>query len=347
MASRFSLPSGATDSNRGIGLATAFQTRDPIDTMRLTTLALPLLTALTLTQLPAAAAAQGCAEGCTPGYWKTHPELWDGAGTDDFTLSIKHQQSFNGVLGVDQSLSGVSDATTLLQAASTGGGDITALNRHTAAALASADTAIHYPYTVASVVALYLDAVGAVVGDETVATAHKTLASANELGCPLSNSWQPDGICTYCYGDEGDCPGGVDSQSGGCNNSTGQGGLLTVSGTADHAADDLVLTASQLPANTPVIFVMAPEATRTPLNDGNLCLAPGTLKIIRFPTQASNAAGVAVQGPGIVAWSIASPVDVAEIHLGDTWHFQCYYRDMASQNGGMANLTNAAQVSFY
>jgi hypothetical protein len=288
-----------------------------------------------------------CSEGCTPGYWKNHLERWDGVGSDDFTETIKYYMSFNSVLGVDPSLSGLANSASLLDAASTGGGGVIALNRHTVAALASSDTAIHYPYSVAAVIALYQDAVGAVAGPEEISTVHALLEDANELGCPLSNSWQPDGICTYCYGDEGDCPGGLNSQTGGCNNSTGQGGLLTVSGTGNHAADDLVLTASQLPANTPVIFIMAPESTRTPLNDGNLCLSPGTLKIIRFPTQSSDANGVAVEGPGIVAWSIANSVEVAEIHVGDTWHFQCYYRDPASQNGGNANLTNAAEVSFF
>jgi hypothetical protein len=294
-----------------------------------------------------AASASDCAEGCTPGYWKNHPERWDGVGTNDFTLTIKHHNGLNAVLGVDLTLSGVPDSTTLLQAASAGGGHLTALNRHTAAALASADTAIFYPYSVAQVIALYRDAVGAVVGDATVASAHKALELANELGCPLSNSWQPSGICTYCFGDESDCPCGADFASGGCKNSTGQGGLLSFAGSADHAADDLVLTASQLPSSTPIIWIMAPAATRQVLRDGLLCLSSGHLKIIRFPTMLTTAGGTSVLGPGIVQMSIDHPVAVAEIFPGTTWNFQAYYRDNGSPCGGDANLTNAAQVNFY
>ena len=222
------------------------------------------------------------------------------------------------------------------------------MNRHTAAALASADTAIFSPVSVADVVALYRDAVDLVTGPADIASAHGFLESVNELGCPLSNSWQPDGICTYCYADEGDCPCGGDFLGGGCKNSTGSGGVLTPSGSADHAADDLVMTATQLPPNTPVIFIMAPEATRSSLADGNLCLSPGNLKIIRItPTQVSSQSGTAAIGPGIVQWSVDSPVDVAEIFLGDTWHFQAYYRDMSSACGGNSNLTNAVRVTFY
>jgi len=292
-------------------------------------------------------AAGDCAEGCTPGYWKTHTERWDGAGTDDFTQSIQHQLSFNAVLGVVSSQSGVPDTTTLLDAASTGGGDLTALNRHTAAALASADTAIFYPFSVQSVIDLYQDAVGATSGSETVPTAHKTLEFANELGCPLSNSWQPSGICTYCFADGSDCPCGVSDPNGGCTNSTGAGAVLTPSGSGDTGADDLVLNATNLPANKTVIWLMAPAANRHPLRDGLLCLSQGNLKIFRFPVQVSSASGVSTFGPGIVQASIDHGVDAAQIFAGDTWNFQAYYRDSGSPCGNNANTTNAARVNFY
>lgn len=44
--------------------------------------------------------------------------------------------------------------------------------------------------------------------------------------------------------------------------------------------------------------------------------------------------------------SINNPVIIAEIFPGSTWNFQAYYRDVASTCGGVANLTNAAQVTF-
>jgi hypothetical protein len=302
---------------------------------------------IALAALTSLCIAQDCAEGCTPGYWKNHPERWDGAGNDDFTNTIQHQLNFNSVLNVTQAQSGKADTVSLLQAASTGGGGLDALGRHAAAALASADTNILYSIDVATVISLYRDAVGADLGAESVSSVHQFLVLANEAGCPLSNNYVGSTICTFCYADEGDCP--ADNEfigGGGCTNSTGSGAILTASGSSKYIADDLVLTASNLPANTPVIWIQAPATSRVPLRDGLLCLAPGGLKIIRVATQASSANGVAVLGPGIIQISIDNPVVVAEILPGATWNFQAYYRDTASTTGGMANLTNAAQVMF-
>ena len=286
-------------------------------------------------------------EGCTPGYWKNHLERWDDQGLDDFTNTVKYFHSFNQTMGVDQSFTGVPDSTTILEVISTGGGGLVALNRHTGAALASADTAINYAYAVAMVIALYQDAVGAIPGPETITSVHGLLEAANEAGCPLSNDWVPSGICTYCFTMPGDCPCGADFLAGGCKNSTGQGGVLSASGSSSWAADDLVLLASNLPPAVVTVWIMAPAATQTPLSDGNLCVANGHLKIIRFTPQLSSPGGLSVLGPGIVQTSIDHPVDVAEIFQGDTWHFQAYYRDPGSPCGGDSNLTNAAQVIFF
>lgn len=82
-------------------------------------------------------------------------------GTDDLTSTIKTYLLFNAYMGVTSVQSGIADSVTLLQATALNGGGILALDRHAAAALASADSGISYPYTVAGVRALYRDAVGA------------------------------------------------------------------------------------------------------------------------------------------------------------------------------------------
>jgi hypothetical protein len=284
-------------------------------------------------------------EGCTPGYWKNHEERWDDLNGDDFTDTIKHFLSFNAVLGVTEAQSGKADSITLLDAASTGGGGLNALGRHTAAALASSDTSILYAYGVAHVIALYRDAVGADPGPETVSSVHALLEDANEAGCPLSNDYEGPTVCIYCDANEGDCPCAGDTAEGGCRNSTGQGGTLSVTGTTSYSADDLVITASQLPANAPVVWISARQANRDVLGDGLLCI--GGLKILRTLVTTSDAGGTTTLGPGIVQMSIDSPVDLAEIFPGSTWHFQAYYRDTANVCGGQANLTNAAQAVFY
>lgn len=124
-------------------------------------------------------------EGCTPGFWKNHKELWDGVGTNDVTSTIQTTDLFNATFGVTSGQSGKSDSVTLLEAVGAGGGGLIALGRHAAAGLVSADSGIAYGMSVADVIALYRDAVGADPGPETVSSALAILQAANEQGCPL------------------------------------------------------------------------------------------------------------------------------------------------------------------
>ena len=123
-------------------------------------------------------------EGCTPGYWKTHPEQWDGV-SPDATSSITWDMGFNTTFGVTKSRSGLANSVTLMDAVNLGGGGLMALNRHAAAALPSAD-AVEYSYSLAGVINLYRDAVGAISGPETINSALAKLSAANEKGCPLN-----------------------------------------------------------------------------------------------------------------------------------------------------------------
>ncbi len=135
-------------------------------------------------------------EGCSPGYWKNHTSYWNGIGSNEKTATIKTSTKFNTVLGVTGTNSGVANCMTLLAAldlpnvspscgkVGSPSNEKLALNRHTAAALANADTNLNYPYTLAEVIALYRDAVGAVSGPETISSAKAKLSAANELDCP-------------------------------------------------------------------------------------------------------------------------------------------------------------------
>jgi len=57
-------------------------------------------------------------------------------------------------------------------------------------------------------------------------------------------------------------------------NSSGQPGLLTVSGSASLSRNDLVLNASQLPPGEQATFFFSFGSQRTPLGDGYLCVTP-------------------------------------------------------------------------
>jgi len=295
------------------------------------------------------ASAQGkkCEEGCTPGYWRNHPERWDGVDDiADFTNTVVHTDSFNATFGVDISFSGLDDAATLLVAVAHGGGAPFNLGRHAAAGLASADAGICYPYSTSEVIDIYRDGIGADDGPLSLEEAKDLLESANELGCPLSNDPPDD---RYCFGDNNDCPCGNDLPGTGCINSTGGGGSLDHhAGSTSVTLDDLELAATGLPPNELVLFIMGIEQIRFPFGDGLQCVGAGTLKIFRFlPAAPADGAGTAILGPGIVDFSCTMfEQPIGCIQPGDTWNFQTWYRDPAGPCGQMFNLTNAIQVPF-
>jgi hypothetical protein len=107
-------------------------------------------------------------------------------GTNDKIATIKTYLLFNATMGATSTQSSPFNSLTLLGACKLKGGQLKALARHAAAALANADSSIGYPYTVAQVIALYRDAVGADPGPETWESAKAKLEAANELGCPLN-----------------------------------------------------------------------------------------------------------------------------------------------------------------
>lgn len=109
-------------------------------------------------------------QGCTPGYWKNHPQAWAGAGyapTDDYDT----------VFGVDA----FNPNITLMQAAWLGGGKLNKLARHSVAALLSAaDSEVNYPRSVTDV----LDSVHAAITSRQYEPLATNLDADNNLGCP-------------------------------------------------------------------------------------------------------------------------------------------------------------------
>jgi hypothetical protein len=111
-------------------------------------------------------------EGCTPGFWKNHPEAWVGFSPGD---------SFATVFGV-AALPGQPATLTLEQAVNLGGGGFDALARHAVAALLNAaHPEVDYPFTEAQIIALVQ---GAIAGTEDVETVKNMFEAANELTAP-------------------------------------------------------------------------------------------------------------------------------------------------------------------
>ena len=299
---------------------------------------------LALSAGPAPLAANTPAEGCTPGYWKNHLERWDGVGSNDFTQSVVASLSFNGVFGVTATESGLAETATLFDATSLMGGGLEALNRHAAAAAASADS-VDYSITLGQVIDTYRSAV---LGSAGIESTKAMLEGYNELGCPLHNS-PPPPPHTFCFADQGDCPCANESLLGGCGNSSGLGALIGTAGSSSVAADDLNLVATQLPANATVLFLAANMLSRSPFMDGLLCIGGPGSKIYRLPpATTSGADGSATLGSGLVALSNTNAVPIkGGIIPGDTWYFQTFFRDMGAGGCGTgANTSNVVGVTF-
>lgn len=109
----------------------------------------------------------GGGEGCTPGFWKTHPDVWPIPTTTDF----------DGVFGRNAFTPDIN----LLQAAALKGGGLNALSRHAAAAYLNAiSPVVSFNLTAGEVVAAFQAAFDS--GDYN--TTKDLFEALNQQGCP-------------------------------------------------------------------------------------------------------------------------------------------------------------------
>jgi len=123
---------------------------------------------------------------------------------------------------------------------------------------------------------------------------------------------------SYGFCDTAHAPCGNVYNSGGCTNLGGAGSVLYASGTSSVSADDLVLQATQIPANKTGLFFMGPVQQTSPSGNGLLCVAGGTSGLRRFSAHSSGATGEIDQGPGIVAYTLAHFPPESQMHVGST-----------------------------
>ncbi|HEV8112358.1 MAG TPA: hypothetical protein VGR31_06250 [Planctomycetota bacterium] len=135
-------------------------------------------------------------------------------------------------------------------------------------------------------------------------------------------------------------------ESGGCTSQAGTGTFLYGSGTSSVAADDLALHATQLPTQKLGLYFMGPAQQLAIAGNGLRVIAGGASGLKRFSAGNSGAAGVIDLGPGIVAYSQAHFPASSHIQAGQTWNFQCYYRDPTGPCGATFNTTNGFSVAF-
>jgi len=121
-------------------------------------------------------------------------------------------------------------------------------------------------------------------------------------------------------------------------NSTGAASTLSGAGSGSIAANDLVLTADNLPAQ-PGIFIAGPSTAQIPFFNGFLCVSPTGLQ--RF-----NA--VNVPAGGLVSEAVDIPSSVAgglNAVAGQPYFFQRWNRDPAA-GGGNANFSDGLEVQY-
>jgi probable HAF family extracellular repeat protein len=136
----------------------------------------------------------------------------------------------------------------------------------------------------------------------------------------------------YCLGE--DCPCG-DDRLAGCANSTGTGARLGGTGSASVLADDLGFEAAGLPASQFGLVFAGPGVAALPFGDGWRCLGGN---LVRFPVRQASAQGVLVESTGASGFLGAV--------AGDTWRFQCWYRDPAGCGADHFNASNGYEVTF-
>jgi hypothetical protein len=118
-------------------------------------------------------------------------------------------------------------------------------------------------------------------------------------------------------------------------NSVGPGATMSYSGTNDISNNNFVLAAYGAPPNKSGIFFYGQGQTNVPFGNGRRCVAT---PFYRLPLITSNAFG-----DFQFNLDLNSLPPGGQISSGQTWNFQCYYRDPAA-GGALFTATDGLSV---
>jgi hypothetical protein len=143
-------------------------------------------------------------------------------------------------------------------------------------------------------------------------------------------------------------PCGNDSPGTGCMHSEGVGARLRSCGSSSVVADDLALIASALPSSQSALVFMGKSSLGSGISFGSglLCIGGPESRLCRFPVRVADSSDEIVEGPGLAAYSSEHFPSEGQIAVGDTWYFQCLYRDPRGPCGSAFGLTNGLAVTF-
>ncbi|MCP3915885.1 MAG: hypothetical protein GY711_10040 [bacterium] len=144
------------------------------------------------------------------------------------------------------------------------------------------------------------------------------------------------------------CPNLGSSYCGNVPNSTGVPALITGTGSAVVAQNDFTLSANALPPNRFGYFLASDltgfiDLPAAGLSQGFFCLGTGP-NLGRYNTQVQNSGptGFFSLQLDLNAVPIAAAPGTIALSTGDTWYFQCWYRDVGNTN----NFSDAICVDF-
>jgi hypothetical protein len=121
-------------------------------------------------------------------------------------------------------------------------------------------------------------------------------------------------------------------------NSVGAGVIATATGSTSISANDLVLIGNGGPSNFFGIFFYGGAQIAAPFGEGLRCVGAGSGPLYRLPPVNSGSAGVFTTA--LNHGSLAAPISP-----GETWNFQCWYRDPQGGPSGF-NLSDGLEVFF-
>ena len=127
-------------------------------------------------------------------------------------------------------------------------------------------------------------------------------------------------------------------------NSTGSPAAISATGYGSAVVGDLTLTASQLPMNVFGYFLNSDVQGFTPFppgSSGNLCLAGG---IGRHAKQIANSGSAGELVIDVDLTSLPRPSGTHSVVAGETWNFQCWFRD--KNPGPTSNFSDGLAVTF-
>ncbi|MFT4540921.1 MAG: hypothetical protein ACI841_004559 [Planctomycetota bacterium] len=120
-------------------------------------------------------------------------------------------------------------------------------------------------------------------------------------------------------------------------NSVGSGATMSTTGSASVAANDLVLSASGMPATQPGLFYFGDMQVQLAFGNGFRCVGGTTVRL--------GVNGSDVSGNASKALDLTSLPGGALIQAGDTVNMQYWYRDPAG-GGASFNLSDAVTATF-